>query len=110
MITMINCANNCDLRNDRFQAGELLFILDDTDSDWWVAKSEDGQRIGKVPKVCLSALFASKLRSLIVNPSFTQRIMSRENRSKLRNCLGNKNTYVESTHFDFLFSFVVACE
>ena len=28
----------------------LQAILDDSDNDWWVARSEDGTRIGKVPK------------------------------------------------------------
>jgi hypothetical protein len=33
-----------------FAAGELLSILDDSDTDWWVAKNESGQRVGKIPK------------------------------------------------------------
>jgi hypothetical protein len=33
-----------------FEEGETLSILDDSDEDWWVAKSQDGKRVGKIPK------------------------------------------------------------
>jgi hypothetical protein len=33
-----------------FEEGETLSILDDSDEDWWVAKSQDGKRVGKIRK------------------------------------------------------------
>jgi hypothetical protein len=38
------------------QKGELLYILDCSDKDWWVARSKDSGEEGYVPSRCIEVL------------------------------------------------------